>query len=409
MAAEGGGLPEEGLSLWLTDWKVDRRVPWLGRHVVAVIGGRAVGQIDYFLHPDGQALEVNMLRVHPDFQRQGLAGVMMDALYAAHPTAWVNHGWRTKEGSAWWNQYREPTPQRNVHNRPPAEWAAYFNAVDVAADMARNAHQNRIYNLDGRRENVYRYGERLETEAALHTSSFQPVTPVRVNPGAQPLHGPAQLVLPPAVHDFVHDRAQDPRKQATALLEFVGHGNLPHDAYWNATPQAAFAELHHEALFAGEPPEQPVTHVVFTLAPLDRPALLVASALAESVDFDQFGDIAVEVTQLSWRQADRPYQTHSAEFTPAVPAAIAPLSARQASRAYRHRYDEGGFLRAGAREPARQPFADRAGQIQAMAERLLSSQASRARAPLPQPAAPPAAVPRLPLPERQPPPPGRRM
>ncbi|MFI2437131.1 GNAT family N-acetyltransferase [Streptomyces sp. NPDC018693] len=216
MAADAEGLPEEGLALWLTEWKVSTRIPWLGRHLVASVGSSVAGQLDFFLHPDGQAVKVVMLRVHPDFQRRGLAGVLMDALYAAHPTAWINHGWRTENGARWWNGYREPAPQRNVHNRPPAEWASYFDAVDVASDKAHNAHQNNYYGLDGHRDAVYRYGERLETEAALHAAAYRPVTPVRVDPGAQPLHGAARLVLPPAVHEYVHaarrTRAPGPRR-----------------------------------------------------------------------------------------------------------------------------------------------------------------------------------------------------
>ncbi|MGW0669884.1 hypothetical protein [Streptomyces sp. NPDC002746] len=158
-------------------------------------------------------------------------------------------------------------PQRNVHNRPPVEWASYFDAVDVAADMAHNAHQNGHYDLDGHRDAVHRYGERLETEAALHAAAFGPVTPVRVDPGAQPLHGAARLVLPPAVHAYVHDRTQDSRARAAALLEHLGHGNLPREAHWNTTRQAAFADAHHEDLFDRQPPGPPVTHVAFTLAP----------------------------------------------------------------------------------------------------------------------------------------------
>jgi len=51
--------------------------------------------------------------------------------------------------------------------------------VDVASDKAHNAHRNKHYGLDGHRNAVYRYGERLETEAALHAASYRPVTPVR--------------------------------------------------------------------------------------------------------------------------------------------------------------------------------------------------------------------------------------
>lgn len=399
MAADAQGLPDEGLALWLTEWKVSTRIPWLGRCLVASVGSSVAGQLDFFLHPDGQAVKVVMLRVHPDFQRRGLATVLMDALYAAYPTAWIDHGWRTENGARWWNGYREPAPQRNVHNRPPQEWASYFDAVDVASDKAHNAHQNKHYGLDGHREDVYRYGERLETEAALHAASYRPVTPMRVDPGAQPLHGAARLVLPPTVHQFVHDRTQEPHARAAALLEHLGHGNLPRDAYWNTTRQAAFADAYQEDLFDRQPPEAPLTHLVFTLAPLRAPSPPAVRALATSVEFGHSGDLAVDLTGLAWRQADRPYLTHQADFAPAVEAAIAPSSPQQASAAYRARYDDKGFLRAAARDGA-QPFADRAAQIQAMAERLLQGQAARART-SPPPSAPPQA-----MPQPQPPTPG---
>ncbi|MFD7552598.1 GNAT family N-acetyltransferase [Streptomyces sp. NPDC059816] len=408
MAADAESLPEEGLALWLTEQKVNpRMVPWLGRHLVASIGSSVAGQLDFFLHPDGQAVKVSMLRVHPDFQRRGLAGVLMDALYAAYSTAWINHGWRTKDGAQWWNGYREPTPHRNVHNRPPAEWASYFDAVNVASDMAHNAHQNNHYGLDGHRDAIYRYGERLEAEAALHAAAFRPVAPMHVDLGSQPLHGAARLALPPAVHEYVHDRTQDSRARATALLEHLGHGNLPREAYWNTTRQSAFADAHHIALYDSRPAGPPLTHVVFTLAPLQALLPSTAHALATSVKFTHPGDMAVDITELAWRQADRQHLTHQAGFAPAVAAAIAPVSARHASASYQARYDEGGFLRAAARSGAL-PFADRAAQIQAMAERLLLGRTARARTTRPPPAPPQTAVPHPPAPGQTPPRPGRR-
>ncbi|MFD8666586.1 hypothetical protein ACFV1U_14435 [Streptomyces microflavus] len=407
MAADAESLPEEGLALWLTEQKVNPRVPWLGRHLVATVGSSVAGKLDFFLHPDGQAVKVSMLRVHPDFQRRGLAGVLMDALYAAYSTAWINHGWRTKSGAQWWNGYQEPAPHRNVHNRPPAEWAAYFDAVDVALDKASSAHQNNHYGLDGHREAVYRYGERLEAEAALHTAAFRQVAPRHVDLGSQPLHGAARLALPPAVHEYVHDRNQDSRARATALLEHLGHGNLPRRAYWNTTRQAAFADAHREHLFDRRPSGPPLTHVVFTLAPLQYLLPSTAQVRATSVEFEHPGDVAVDVIELAWRQADRPHLTHQAGFAPAVAAAIAPVSARQASASYRARYDDEGFLRAAARNGTR-PFADRAAQIQAMAERLLGGRTARARTTQLPPAPPQTAVPHPPAPGQRPPGPGRR-
>ncbi|MFF8104520.1 hypothetical protein ACF07S_33415 [Streptomyces sp. NPDC016640] len=152
----------------------------------------------------------------------------------------------------------------------------------------------------------------------------------------------------------------------------------------------------------------PGTHVVFTLRPLQAPAASEAHALATSVKFRDPGDHAVEVAGVSWRQADRPYLTHAATFTPAVEAAIAPGSAQSASRDYQRRYDAEGFLRPAARTGAL-PFSHRAAQIQAMAGRLLRGRTSRAQTPGPEPSAARPSAPQ-PQPPRHPASgPGRRV
>ncbi|MFI8194516.1 hypothetical protein ACIF8T_38365 [Streptomyces sp. NPDC085946] len=101
------------------------------------------------------------------------------------------------------------------------------------------------------------------------------------------------------MHHYVHDRAQDPRARAAALLEHIGHGNMPRGAHWNTSEQSAFADAYHEELFTHPQPGPLITHVVFTLAPLDASALSAACTLATSVQFEQAVDIAVDVTQLS--------------------------------------------------------------------------------------------------------------
>ncbi|MFI8186718.1 hypothetical protein ACIF70_40485 [Actinacidiphila glaucinigra] len=53
------------------------------------------GRLDVFVHPDGQAVSVVMLDVDEDFRRRNLGAVMMDALYASYPMAWIDHGGRT--------------------------------------------------------------------------------------------------------------------------------------------------------------------------------------------------------------------------------------------------------------------------------------------------------------------------
>lgn len=136
MAGAEARLDEAGVSLWLTDWKTDGREAWSGRRIMAQVGGAYAGHLDVYVHPDGQAVEVAELEVSPDHQLRNLASVMMDALYAAYPTAWINHGRRDPEGTRWWDRYSEPAPERNVHNRPPAEWAYYFEPVVVTAQAS---------------------------------------------------------------------------------------------------------------------------------------------------------------------------------------------------------------------------------------------------------------------------------
>ncbi|MFD6329223.1 GNAT family N-acetyltransferase [Streptomyces niveus] len=404
MSAGARDLPEEGLSLWLTEWKVDPEALWPGRHMVAAIGRTVAGQVDFYVHPDGQAVKVAGLRVHSDFQRRGLASMLMDAVYAAYPTAWITHGLRDKDGVHWWNAYRDPAPERNIHNRPPAEWAAYFDTLEVAGNQAQHAHLNRHYRLDGHRDAVYRYGERLETEAALYRADFRPVTPVRVDPAAQPLHGALRLVLPPALHAYIHDDGQDAAGRAAALLEHVGHGNLPHDADWTTTRQAAFADAHHQELFQNSPSQRPATHVVFTLRPLGAVAKRVVHALATSVVIRHPGDLAVDVAEVSWRQAERPHLTHAAQLSPAVQAAIAPSEKQYASKIYQNRYDETGFLP--TTRGTTTPFAGRAAQIRAMAERLIGSRTLRSPSRA-QPTDEQTAAPQYQTPRQRPPSPGR--
>ncbi|MFF9206317.1 hypothetical protein ACF1AE_31860 [Streptomyces sp. NPDC014986] len=118
---------------------------------------------------------------------------------------------------------------------------------------------------------------------------------------------------------------------------------------------------------------------MFSLRPRAGAELPAYTALATSAGFTGPGDLAVQVDQMSWRHPAQPHRTHTAVFTPAVEAAIAPYSWRHAGTAYRSRYDEAGFLRQPADAPdgAPIPYADRAAEIRAVAERLLQQQASR--------------------------------
>ncbi|MFF3786382.1 GNAT family N-acetyltransferase [Streptomyces sp. NPDC001933] len=81
------------------DWKGKPEHRWPGRHVIAVSNGRAVGNINFYTHPDALAVEISLLFVSPEFRGRGLATMMMDAVYDTYPDAWIDHGRRTRDGA----------------------------------------------------------------------------------------------------------------------------------------------------------------------------------------------------------------------------------------------------------------------------------------------------------------------
>ncbi|WP_445280230.1 hypothetical protein [Streptomyces sp. DSM 118148] len=192
----------------------------------------------------------------------------------------------------------------------------------MASDRAQLAHRNDRCGLDGHRDAVYRYGERDEQEADDYVLLCRPVQAAMLDPAAQPLHGATRLFLLPSLHAHVHDGRQDVAARAAALLEYLGHGNLP-CTRWYGTRQQAFEDAYHQEVFEGGIPAQAATHVASTLNRLERAAAshTVTPAL---VDFTAAADIPVEVTAVAWRDAQQPHRMHTAVFAPAVEAAIAP-------------------------------------------------------------------------------------
>lgn len=105
--------------------------------------GQHVGSLHYQQSDDGKAAYVTNLESHKS-EGHGVGSAMMDDLYShAHQHGmWVNHGQRTPEGMSWWNSYREPHPEHNVHNAMPNQgtqggksWQHYWDPREVAADM----------------------------------------------------------------------------------------------------------------------------------------------------------------------------------------------------------------------------------------------------------------------------------
>ncbi|MCZ1012267.1 GNAT family N-acetyltransferase [Streptomyces lydicus] len=382
----------QGLSLYLAGWKGDPLHRWPGRQVIAEVQGRAAGHVEYYLHPDGLAVEVVQLEVSPGFRRLGLAGLLMDRLHEVHPRAWVNHGYRSHAGAEWWDQYRDPAPERNIHNRPPAEWSRYFRAPRVAANRVVNRERNKWLELDGHRAAEHCYGERLEEEYERYAPAFEPATGApRADPSQQSLCAGQVVVLPPELHRFVHDPAHPAAERAQALLEHIGHGNLPRSSdytgFWNTTAQAALDDSWAAQLFQKVPLASPATHLVYQAHPLEANPQPLPRHVAgfDWVDYTCPEDVSVNLAGLSWRSDTDLSAVHHDVFDSPVLAAIAPESPQDASAQYRARYDERGMrYRPPSSSTASWPFEDQRDEIKARAEKIIRDVTERSA-----PAAPP--------------------
>lgn len=107
--------------------------------------------------PSAAAVKVHMLHTSPEARGSGVASAMMDSLYHHYPNAWINHGYRTDNGSSWWNGYDEPSPGRNIHNVSPdnhshgmsSHWTSHFDVDDVVSDMSSLSETNRNLGHEG--------------------------------------------------------------------------------------------------------------------------------------------------------------------------------------------------------------------------------------------------------------------
>ncbi|GAA1193664.1 hypothetical protein GCM10009578_038640 [Streptomyces rhizosphaericus] len=393
MPAKGKPPDVAGLSLRLAEWKGDPSHRWSGRQLIGIVAGRAIGYVEYYLHPRDEALEVVFLDVVEAFRGRGLASVLMDSLYAAHPVAWISHGPRTVSGAQWWNRYREPDAARNIHNRPPEEWARYFKATWVAADRARNAALNAYWGLEGNRSAEYRYDQRIEEEFQRHDRAFAPKrTTSWIDPHRQNLYAGHLTLLPPALHQYVHDSKHPADDRAHALLNHIGRGNIPrsrrHTGYWNHAPSLAFDDALHAELFL--PPRWPgapsatgasvqsakptdcYTHVVFHIHPLAPEVVRSYTPARTYLDFTDRRDIPIQLSGLSWRTADLNVLIHHADFRTPLSSAIHPEEPHLATEEYRNHFDEQGRSWPSASESLAAPelLERRAADLQAMAAKL---------------------------------------
>jgi hypothetical protein len=353
MAYAQASLDDAGLSLWLTDRKyVDGR-GWRARSLLAVVDRRIAARLAFVVHPDGHAVSVKDLATSSDFGRRGLASVLMDALYGAHPTAWIDHGIRTRDGCRWWDRYADPAPERNIHNRPPVEWATYFDASLVGGQRARNAYLSESMGLTSHRAAQYRYRSRAEAEADAQrwAKAFRRAWAAGTDPAHQDLYAGMRLTLRPGMHRWLLDGSVDATERAHVLLDHIGHGNLPHGGpaqidpgFWNTAEMAAFDDTAQAELRDG-PPERPTLHVAFRILPLPSDSLPSFDARQGYVEITELTDVPVQVAGMSWRPSDRPWAGHTAAFAPAIDAAIQPWLPDTTTPAYDARYDVSGHLR----------------------------------------------------------------
>lgn len=368
-------LDEEGLSLWLTNWTTSVGGAWSGRRILALVGGKLAGQLDYLVHPDEQALSVMWLEVQPAYQGRNLASVMADALCAAHPTAWIDPGARTTEGARWWDRYSAPDPQRNIHNRPMHEWARYFDATEVSAHKAQNALLNRLNGLNGHPDAVDSYVESLESEALQNAKLLQTPSPNGPDPASTALYGGMPLRLRPVLHRLVHHSSHEPAERARMLLEHVGHGNLPHESAWHTTERAAFEDIARAELFYPPSGTQPATYLTFRLLPMKDSTAADRDVKSTWVAFPRSPGIPVQLAGMSWRTTEHPWLTHRVDFATPVDAAIEPHSWHNSSPEYRARYNLLGEQHPVPGAP--QTFAGFEDEIRRMADRLAGDSARR--------------------------------
>lgn len=291
----------------------DRLHSWHHRKLVGYLGGQPVGSIDFHLHPRGEALKVNMLHTFggPEVKGRGVASAMMDDLYAKHPSAWINHGWRTSDGLRWWKSYEEPEghEHRNVHNvHPEKGWNNYFTPSEVAADIDRNEgndpghhsrehpvvdewrhqpweHHGEEYDHD-LQENRSEDSEGEDKEYCDHCDDYTNHSTYEheemdhqdddeepdhdPDPREVPLHHGTSLYLTPDDHAFVHNPTLPEKDRAHRLLDIMGRGNMPHGP-WHRSPSEATERAWRVA--DNLPPggtRRPATHVIFHAKPFEH-------------------------------------------------------------------------------------------------------------------------------------------
>lgn len=114
------------------DWhQMERKNPgWDHQVLHGYHDDEHAGSITFSTHPRNPALSVGMMDVDPDHSGKGIASAMQDDLADAHPSHFIDHGSRTRQGKDWWDSYEDPAPHRNIHNLPQEQWGKAFDVPE---------------------------------------------------------------------------------------------------------------------------------------------------------------------------------------------------------------------------------------------------------------------------------------
>lgn len=199
--------------------------------------GQHVGSLHYQQSDDGKAAYVTNLESHKA-EGHGVGSALMDDLYShAHRSGmWINHGQRTPEGLNWWNSYREPYPEHNVHNAMPNQgiqassehpgvksWQHYWDPREVAADMHFHSEVDPAGKHEPPRFNPHLYDE--TTDYKRHWKGSTAPSPKKEDPFAD---------------EAERDAKRDMNASGHGADEYHGWGELAHTG-------AASSQDHHYA------------------------------------------------------------------------------------------------------------------------------------------------------------------
>lgn len=208
------------------------------------INGQKVASAYLQVSDDQRAVHVTNLHTHAR-RGKGSASALMDDLYshAKQNGQWINHGGRTEAGLSWWNSYREPHPELNVHNVHPdtpmpashdhpggQPWSAYWSPHKVAEHM----WANHLSDPEGKHDGPH-FAPQDHEDDPHHERWQQSHNPEGQEPHEAELEGHwagGIARLHPDDHEIVHDPYVPPAHRARHLLSALNRASDIHHSGW---------------------------------------------------------------------------------------------------------------------------------------------------------------------------------